>query len=258
LRVIYFGNNHVGLDVLRWLVDQKDELVGLVIHPVETARFSDELIATSCLTDDKVISASSLSEHKVVQKLVGLRPDIGLSTYFGYILKKPVIDIFPHGIVNLHPGLLPIGRGSNTNVWSIVDETPAGVTLHYINESVDAGDIICKDEVQIEPTDTGESLYRKLESAAVELLKRTWPVISVADVGRTPQSSSASTEHRRSDVENIDEIDLDKTYTGRKLINILRARTFPPYRGAFFRHGHEKIYMQLRLLRESELDEKAE
>ena len=58
--------------------------------------------------------------------------------------------------------MLPYNRGMHPWYWSIVDETPAGVTIHFIDENIDEGHIIAQKEVLIDPTDTGESLYGKL------------------------------------------------------------------------------------------------
>ena len=79
------------------------------------------------------------------------------------------------------------------------------------------------------------------------MFKETWPAISAGETPRIRQDSSELTYHRRRDVERIDEIDLDKRYVARDLINILRARTFPPYKGAYFVEGGRRIQMRLSL-----------
>ncbi len=60
-------------------------------------------------------------------------------------------------------------------------------------------------------------------------------------------AKEAGTYHRTRDVEGVDEIELDKTYVASDLINILRARTFPPYKGAYFIINGRRIYMRLHL-----------
>ena len=172
---------------------------------------------------------------------------------FGYLLKPEFLDRFPRGCINVHPGMLPYNRGAYPNVWSIIEGTPSGVTVHYIDEGIDTGDVISQREVPAGPTDTGESLYRRLEIAAVSLFADTWPEIAAGNAPRTPQSGDGpGTEHRVRDVETLDEIDLDAEYKAGKLIDVLRARTFPPYSGAYFMDNGEKIYMCLHLHREGE------
>jgi methionyl-tRNA formyltransferase len=182
-----------------------------------------------------------------VEAIRQLRPEIGVSVLFGYILRPDLIDVFPRGVVNLHPSLLPYNRGACPNVWSIVDRTPAGVTLHYVAPGIDTGDVIAQQQVGIEPVDTGASLYRKLEDAGLELFRQTWPAVREAAAPRRPQPAEPATFHRLRDLESIFEIDLGRQYTGRELIDILRARTFAPYPGAFFRAGDRRVHMRLEL-----------
>jgi methionyl-tRNA formyltransferase len=131
-------------------------------------------------------------------------------------------------------------------VWSIIEGTPAGVTLHYVDAGIDTGDIIARHEVAVDAVDTGETLYRKLERAAVTLFRENWPAIRAGRIERTAQNDEGAS-HRTRDVETIDRIDLDRTYTGRELINLLRARTFPPHRGAYIEVDGQRVYLELSL-----------
>ena len=128
------------------------------------------------------------------------------------------------------------------------------MTLHYIDAGVDTGDLIAQQEIPIEPVDTGATLYHKLERACVALFKETWPLIRSSQALRVPQRSGEGTFHLTQDIEQIDHIDLNRTYTGRELIDIIRARTFPPYRGAYFVHEGCKVYLRLQLLYEDQLN----
>src|SRR5581483_3200217 len=173
--------------------------------------------------------APMLARPETIAGLRDLKPDLGLSVFFGYILRAPVLEMFPAGCLNVHPGLLPYNRGTYPNVWSIVEGTPAGVTLHYVDEGVDTGDIVAQREVAVEPTDTGATLYAKLEEACLETFAAAWPAIAAGTAPRRPQPAAPGTTHRRADVERIDRIELDRHYPARELIDVLRARTFPPY-----------------------------
>jgi methionyl-tRNA formyltransferase len=168
------------------------------------------------------------------------------------VVNSDFIRLFPKGCINLHPALLPHNRGRFPNIWSIVSKTPAGVTIHYIDEGIDTGDVIAQKEVPVEVTDTGASLYRRLEIEGLELFKATWPAIQAGTASRSPQAAGSGSYHRARDVESIDEIDLQKSYRAEDLINVIRARTFPPHRGAYFMHEGRKIYLRLELLDESE------
>jgi methionyl-tRNA formyltransferase len=252
MRILYLGNSWVGWQVLKWLREQEEKIAGLVIHPPHKQKYVEEMLQVVELPPSSIFDGSRLRERETVEAIQKLAPDIGLSVLFDYILKPAFLAIFPQGVVNLHPALLPYNQGQYPNVWSIVEETPSGVTLHYIDEGIDTGDIIAQQEVPVEPIDTGETLYRKLERASVSLFQETWPLIRAGKAPRVPQSSEAGTYHRSRDVDAIDEIDLNRDYNARTLINILRARTFPPYKGAYYTVGGRRVYMRLRLEYEEE------
>ncbi|MFC2144243.1 methionyl-tRNA formyltransferase [Acidobacteriota bacterium] len=247
MRILFLGNNAVGLEVLRELVEGRERVVGLVIHPPEKQRYGEEIIAASALPEEQIFDGASLKRAEVIEAIRALRPDIGLSVMFGYILQAEFLALFSRGVINLHPSLLPFNRGPHPNVWSIVEGTPAGATIHYIDEGIDTGDIIAQRDVIVEPTDTGGSLYAKLETCCVELFRETWPMIKRGTAPRIPQPPEAGTSHRIRDVELIDRIELDQSSTARALINILRARTFPPYKGAYFMDQGRRVGLRLHL-----------
>jgi methionyl-tRNA formyltransferase len=255
MRILFLGNNWVGWQVVRWLKEQNEQIVGLVVHPPHKRKYGDDIIRCAQVSPECIFDGSQLRLPQVLQAIEALRPDIGLSVLFGYILAPEFLNMFPYGVVNLHPAYLPYNRGKYPNVWSIVERTPAGVTLHYIDAGVDTGDIIAQRQVPIEPVDTGETLYRKLDQACIELFKDTWPLIRSGHAPRIRQCSDKATYHRTRDVERIDHIDLDRQYTARELIDIIRSRTFPPYPGAYFIHEGRKVYLRLQLLYEEELGE---
>ena len=252
MRIVYFGNNWLGCHVLRWLKEQSEEIVGLVIHPEEKRKYGDEMVKTASLDPSLVLDGSRLREPETLVGIERMRPEIGLSVLFDYILKPELLSILPKGCLNLHPSYLPFNRGQYPNVWSIVEGTPIGVTLHYMDEGVDTGDVVGQQRVLVDTADTGETLYRKLEHAGLELFKRSWPRIRSGDAPRFAQPKGG-TYHRARDVENIDRIELDTTYTARELIDLLRARTFPPYPGAYFEQGGRRIYLRLYLAEADEV-----
>ena len=256
MRIIYFANNWTAWQILLGLKSRGEEIVGLVIHPETKQKYVDELRKAAALPEENIFDGSKLQEEETLAKLSALKPDIGLSILFDYILKPKLLNLFPKGVINLHPALLPYNRGQYPNVWSIVEGTPSGVTLHYIDESIDTGDIISQMEVQVSPADTGASLYRKLELASVELFEKSWGPIKNGTAARIKQgikqTGDKGTYHRTQDVNQIDRIELEKNYTGAELINILRARTFPPYRGAYFEQDGKRIYLELVLKEETD------
>ncbi|MFZ0805650.1 MAG: formyltransferase family protein [Candidatus Sulfotelmatobacter sp.] len=249
MRVFCLCNNWLGWQILKWLREQGVEIVGLAVHPEARAKYGrqirQEVANTNCL-----IIEAPFNDDAVVDQVRKLEPDLAVSILFSYILQPPFLQLFPRGCINLHPAFLPYNRGSYPNVWSIVSGTPAGVTLHYIDEGIDTGDVIAQKEVAVSATDTGATLYHKLEIEALEIFRSTWPSILTGSNSRIPQFAGAGSYHRARDVEQIDEIDLQKSYRAEDLLNLIRARTFAPYSGAYFIQEGRKIYLRLELYEE--------
>lgn len=254
MKVVYFGNNDVAVEVLEFLVSEGHEIVGLVVHPEGREKRAHDLIDISGVAPSRVFTADVLKTRSARDRLASLEPEIGVSAFFGYILRRRVLDLFELGCVNIHPALLPYNRGSFPNVWSIVENTPAGATLHLMDSGVDTGRIIAQKQIPVRSWDTGKTLYRKLERVCVELFAAAFPRFISGEL--TPREQvGEGTYHRKADVVAIDEIDLDREYTAQALIDVLRARTFPPYPGAYFLDNGKKVYLELALIPDFEVPE---
>lgn len=255
MRIFYMANNLVGWRLAQWLKAQNVEFAGLALHPASRSRYREEIRTALDLPDDRVFDAATLHEPESLARLSALKPALGLSVFFGTILRPQLLCLFPDGAVNLHPSYLPYNRGANPNVWSIIDGTPAGVTLHYIDAGIDTGDIVAQQRVCVCATDTGATLYRKLEQASIDLFQSAWPQLAAGSIPRRPQPPAIGPTHRVRDLAVIDEIDLNRYYTGRELIDLLRARTFAPYPGAYFRDANgRKVYIEIELIDADEME----
>lgn len=153
-----------------------------------------------------------------------------LSVYFGHIVDAEILEAFSGRAVNLHPAYLPWNRGVHTNVWPLIDGSPAGVTLHKMVEEVDAGPILTQRRVHIEPWDTAATLYEKLENMALSLLVDGWPDKVVAAWPGAEPTAPGNTRHS-SELVMMDGADIDSLSSARALYDRLRARTFRPHAG---------------------------
>ncbi len=114
------------------------------------------------------------------------------------ILRPLVIEQLPERLVNLHIALLPYNRGADPTLWSVLESTPAGATIHHIDAGVDTGDIIAQREVALADDDTLATAYAKLQDAMAELFREQWPVIRAGAAARRPQPPGGSV-HRVAD-----------------------------------------------------------
>lgn len=100
--------------------------------------------------------------------------DLTVSYTYRYILTDDEIRALNNNVVNLHNSFLPFNRGADPNIWSLLDDTPRGVTLHYINTGLDKGEIIAQKFVLKKDDDTFKSSYDALDMSAKELFKEAF------------------------------------------------------------------------------------
>jgi methionyl-tRNA formyltransferase len=246
MRIVYLANNRVGLGAVELLRRDGTEIAGLVVHPEGREKHRAEIVRAAGVPADRIFDAATLRDPAVLARIAALGADLALSVYFGYLLRPEFLALFG-SVLNLHPALLPYNRGAHPNVWSIVDGTPAGVTLHHVDPGVDTGDIVAQAEITVEPIDTAETLYARLEAASLALLAATWPAIRAGTATRRPQPAGHGSSHRVRDLASLDRIDLDRRTTARELIDLLRARTFPPHPGAYIEVDGKRVYLRLEL-----------
>jgi len=127
-----------------------------------------------------------------------------ISYGYRYVLKKEILDLFPNRAINLHISYLPYNRGADPNFWSFIDGTPKGVTIHYLDEGVDTGDIIVQKEVVFDSleSETLASSYQKLHIEIQNLFFQNWEAIKNQKCSRRPQVGNG-TVHKKKDKEAL-------------------------------------------------------
>ncbi len=124
---------------------------------------------------------------------------------YGYrhIIRKNILDIFQGKAINLHISYLPWNRGADPNFWSFVEDTPKGVTIHYLDEGVDTGDIIYQKEMEFDLSrETLATSYEKLQAEIQDLFKKNWLNIKSVNNQRRKQVGKGSA-HKIKDKEAL-------------------------------------------------------
>lgn len=229
MEIIFLGINDVGMDIYEWLCER-------------------ESITVQCLltTENQL---EHIREHS---------PDLIIASGFQHIVPPDILNIPKKGCINLHPGYLPHTRGFNPNVWSIIESQPAGATLHYMDDEIDTGDIIARTKVEKSFADDGKSLYRRIECAAVELFKNTWPDIERGEVETVSQCEADSTYHVKQDFVDVCEINPKNTVRTKDFIDRLRALTFHPFENAYMEIDGTRYYIEVDITKETEKESHSE
>ncbi|HIB01103.1 MAG TPA: formyl transferase [Phycisphaerales bacterium] len=140
--------------------------------------FGEDVITTTL-----VVTPYYLAEHHI---------DFIISYGYPHIISEDVIKKMHGKAINLHISYLPWNRGSDPDLWSVADDTPKGVTIHYLDKGVDTGDIIAQKEVACSPEDTLGEYYDRLHRELQEMFRETWPNIKLGKVPRIKQEGEGS------------------------------------------------------------------
>lgn len=187
-----------------------------------------------------------LNDPDVIDFILSKKVDLGFLLWWSEILKINAIKTTKIGWVNTHPSYLPFNRGKNPYYWSIVEGTPYGVTLHFIDEGIDTGKILYQKEIPVEITDTGESLYKKSEKETIQIFQENFEnIMSNPHIGES-QNENKATAHLGKDLTE-EFIELDRNYKAITLINKIRARTFQGGPSNFFYKNGKKYYIRIEI-----------
>ena len=247
MTICVFANGQVGVSVVEFLIQNKEKIGMLVLHNKEASRNHLELNKLGLDNGIQVAFASDLRDPSFVALLATLNLSFGVSAFFNHVLRKDILDIFPNGVVNLHTSFLPWNRGSNPNVWSIIKNDPVGVTLHFMNEQVDAGPIIARESYEVPINYNGKDLYLELESRVISLFRYYWPLIKDNNFLLTEQDGLTGTSNLRKDLESLKLLDLNDKKTVREVLDILRACTFSPHPPAYFIHNGKQFDVEIKI-----------
>ena len=226
-RVVFMGTPDFAVNPLKLLIDKcnvvlvvtkPDAIVGrkkvLTPSPVKKVALENNI---------EVFTPESIK--KDYQKVIDAKPDIIITCAYGKIIPKELIDYPKYGCVNIHASLLPKYRGAAPIQWALINgEEYTGITLMYMDEFMDTGDIISQVEYKIDSEDDIGTLHDKLSILGTNLLDNNLEYLFSENVKRIKQDDSKATYAKMIERE-MEEIDFNDT-----CINIYnKARAFSPW-----------------------------
>ncbi len=242
MRVVFMGTPHFARTVLEGLIENY-EVVGVVTQPdkkvgrKQTLEFSPvkELALENNI---KVVQPIKIKED--YQEIIDLSPDIIITCAYGQIIPKELLEYPKYKSINVHASLLPKLRGGSPIHKAIIEGyDKTGITIMYMSEKMDAGDIISTKEVEILPTDTLETLQDKLSLIGTNLLLQTLPLIINGTNKRIKQNEEEATF-----AYNItrEEEHIDFTKTTKEVFNLIRGLFPEPSAYTILDNKEIKVY----------------
>jgi methionyl-tRNA formyltransferase len=199
MRIVFIGSGDVGLPALQTLLKSEYLVVGIVTQPdkpVGRAQLIEPPPIKKALAGTKmpILQPPRIKERQAIEEIRALMPDVIVVAAYGQILPRDVLEIPKIACLNLHASLLPRWRGAAPIQAAIVAGDPeTGITVMYMNEGLDTGDIMLKHKTNILPTETGGSLHDRLANIAPETLLAALRLLAEGNAPRIPQDNSLAT-----------------------------------------------------------------
>lgn len=197
MNIVFMGTPEFAVPSLRKLIEEYE--VTAVITQPDKPKGRGKKMAYSAVKEEALKHEIAIfqpvklrTDSDLIQKLKELKPDFIIVVAYGQILPKEVLDIPKYGCINLHGSILPMYRGSAPIQWAVINgERVSGNTTMLMDEGLDTGDMILKDEVEISNNMTAGELYDILMERGSDLLVKT--IEGIADGSLKPEKQSEKT-----------------------------------------------------------------
>lgn len=212
MKVIFMGTPEFSVGTLKALAEAGHEVVLAVTQPDKPkgrgGRMQYPPVKEMALEHGiPVFQPKKIRAPECVEELRKYEADIMVVIAFGQILPKEILEMTPYGCVNVHASLLPKYRGAAPIQWAVINgEKVTGVTTMQMDEGLDTGDMLLKEEVILDEEETGGSLHDKLAEAGARLCVRTLKALEDGSAVREKQGESP-TEYARMLTKELGSID---------------------------------------------------
>ena len=199
LRLVFMGTPDFAVPSLQALFHSEDEVVGVVAQPDKPSGRRMLLHAPpvkKCASAHQVpvFQPQKIRSSETLAHLRDWQPDLIVVAAYGRILPRPILDLPPHGCINVHASLLPKYRGAAPIQWAIArGETHSGVTIMKISEKMDAGDILLQTQVELADNENGGSLHDTLAILGAQALVEALALFKQGKLSASPQNEETVT-----------------------------------------------------------------
>lgn len=193
------GTPDFSVPILKSLVSDKYNIVGVVTQPDRPVGRRRKITPPPVKVEAQkhninILQPEKITEQQEVDKIMALKPDLIITAAYGQILPKQLLEGPKYGCINVHASLLPELRGGAPIHYAILEgKEVTGITIMYMVEELDAGDILTQVEVPISETDHVGTLHDKLSEAGAKLLLETLPKLIENQITPKAQNDEEAT-----------------------------------------------------------------
>jgi methionyl-tRNA formyltransferase len=229
MKWILCGKNDAAVECLDFLIDQADEVL---VVATKGDRGEDDwqrsLLGAARARGVPLEQPARINSDSFIARLADFQADALLSIQYDQILKNPLFESVGCPCLNLHFALLPRHRGVAPMAWVLLSgDSEAGVTLHFMVEDIDAGDIVARKSIPVAADCTARQLYDQMSRTAMDLFIECYPFAPEVLARRLPQDPASASYHHDGDFD-FSQQQIDWNQPAATLHRWLRAMIFPP------------------------------
>lgn len=246
MRIGYLGDGQWAHRAFELLL--ADEEIEIAFVTVRYDKRDEILIRYAEENNIPVILSENVNSQEYMNEIQKEKPDMLVSMSFNQIFKNEIINMTPLKIINCHAGKLPFYRGRNILNWALInDEKEFGITVHYVDEGIDTGDIIVQHTYPITDEDDYRTLLEKAHVKCAEVLYEAVQLIKQGKVERIPQTL-IDPIGMYCGMRRIGDEVLDWNQDSREVFNFVRAICFPGPCARTVLNGKEMKVCKVRLI----------
>ena len=239
-KIVFMGTPEFSVPILKALIENYN-VIAVVTQP-DRIRGNKTIISkikeVALENNIKVLQPEKV--RKEYEEIISLNPDMIVTCAYGQIIPKELLDAPKYGCINVHASLLPKLRGGAPIHHAIIDGyKETGITIMYMNEKMDEGDIITQSVTPISDTDTVSALHDRLSLIGTELIIETIPKIINSEITRIKQNDEEATYAYTIKRED-EKIDFNKT--AREVFNQIRGLNSFPGAYCIYKNKILKVY----------------
>ena len=246
MRIVFIGTGEIGVPTLRALLHSEHEVVAVVTQPdkpvgreqsIEPPPIKRALIGRARPPGAPILQPGRIKDPQTIGEIRRLTPDVIVVVAYGQILPSDVLEIPRLACLNLHASLLPRWRGAAPVQAAIAaGDCETGITVMFMDEGLDTGDILLQRSVEIRPTDTAGSLHDRLAQIAPEALLESLRLLAAGNAPRITQENARATYAPKLKREHGQ---IDWSESAEAIARKIRA--YNPWPGAFMKVGDQNL-----------------
>ncbi len=196
MKIIFIGTSSFGVSILEKLISLKKDIVAVVTQPDRPGGRGKKLLSSpikklTANTGLNLFQPEDINSDSAAREIARLNPDLIILVAYGQILAGKILQLPTLGCLNIHPSLLPRYRGPAPINWVLIKgEKETGITFLFMNEKIDAGDIILQKRIDILPGDNYDKLSSRLASESANLLEEVLYSLEKGQYQRVSQQKS--------------------------------------------------------------------